>query len=134
LFSKITIDSKAQDDYYIHHLADGFGLLLESNWQDSCYFVTLIALDLHAKIVHKFETVEIRGREIKVVVNKDEPTEFVLGLSVEGEIFVHFCKVVKTKIVVGNAIRVSFIPQALYNGHLYALGMVEYETDVRRLL
>jgi hypothetical protein len=100
-------------------LADGFGLLIERGNGES--FVSLIGLDLYNVTCKKFQTVEYRCWDLKIILNKLDSAEFVLNLLTFDGSFARICNVIGNKIIVGDVFELLLSFQAYFDGRFYYL-------------
>jgi hypothetical protein len=110
-------------------LADDFGLLVE---REDYWFISLVFLDLHKTTFCKLHTIELPGSYLYVgiIVNKAEPTEFVLQYESENDQkFIRACKVDRTKLIIGDEIEVEADFRSYHNGCLYKVSWTEDEDE-----
>lgn len=99
-----------------------FGLLVERGEvmpENTAYFISLIAFDFYDVTCKKFETIEYHSSGLKILVNKFDPSKFILLLRINGEISARICNVVKKEIVVGDQIALPFEFDSYFDGSLY---------------
>jgi hypothetical protein len=102
----------------IHPLKDGFGLLNE--YGDGNYFISLMFLDLCRCSLKKLDTAE-SDIHSNVIVNKADPTTFLLNDLNNEEQSLRMCKIVEKKIVIGDITEIDFYPGCFYDRCVYGL-------------
>jgi hypothetical protein len=107
----------------IYPLKDGFGLLNEEG--DRNYSISLIFLDLYQHTLKKLHTVEYNTHDIEIIVNKADPTKFIL--SVGSYLDVYICKIVENRIIIGDRIEIDVCMNCFYGDNVYALD--SYDSD-----
>jgi hypothetical protein len=100
----------------VYPLKDGFGLLKECG-RDENSFISLIFLDRCRGSLQKIQTIEYPIGSIKIVINKADPTTFILS----NREFSQICKIVDKTIVIGEMFELSFNPNCFYGKCLYRL-------------
>jgi hypothetical protein len=105
----------------ISPLKDGFGLLGEEDEYEETYFITLIFLDIHNHTLQKFDTDEYIESDIEILVNKANPTTFILNDINNDEISTEICKLVDGEIIIEDVIEIGFSPDCFYDKYLYGL-------------
>jgi hypothetical protein len=123
LFSQFSIEKSDLSLWNIQYLSDCFGILIERGedaGNNTRYVVSLVFLDLYRLTCKKLQTFEYVGSDVSIFLNKFDPMEFVLHLSIGDEHFMRICKIVKTKIVVGDPIQLSY-PCAYFESSFYQL-------------
>jgi hypothetical protein len=121
----MTVEKHAQELQLIKPLDDDFGLLLERG--DGVSFISLFFLDLHAQTIQKLTTIERRCEFAQIIVNKADPTQFLLDFKIDGEWSIQVCKVVKTDIILGEIINHFFWQPNFYEKCIYGLDWIENE-------
>jgi hypothetical protein len=119
---------------YFYSLKGGFGLLKEEGETSS--FVSLVFLDLSLGSLHKFHTVEYPTIDIEIVVNKADPTTFILTHYINNEQSSRIFKIVEKKIIIEDVIEIDFSPDCFYDKYVYATEWIDdegEEIDVRIL-
>jgi hypothetical protein len=117
-FRKITVE-KAADRFAIGHLNNGFGLMKE--YGDSHSFISLIHLDLSRGSLEKLYTIEYPTTNVKIIVNKANPTTFLLTRNIDNERVSRICKIAENTIINGDIVEITFTPNCFYGKCLYRL-------------
>jgi hypothetical protein len=82
----------------------------------------------------KFHTIEYPTIHIKIVVNKADPTMFILDYSIDNNWILQVCKIGKKTILIGEKFELDFDPDWFYDKCVYTLNWYEDEDrDVRIL-
>jgi hypothetical protein len=105
----------------IYPLKDGFGLLDESGSGLENSFLSLIFLDLHRHTLQKLHTVEYRSDLSKIIVNKTDPTTFILTYGAFRESFWKICRIVDNAIIIGDVIETKPNPGCFYDKFAYSV-------------
>lgn len=138
IFSRqLTVPKTAENLIEIIPLSDNYGLLTEQikeaenaeEVEDGPCMITLVWLDFRGKAFQKLFTVELYCEELKIIVNKADPTEFfVRAYSYHSsETIVRVGKVNEKKLIIADKVLVdSDIKfEAYYNGCLYSPILIE---------
>lgn len=89
--------------------------------EDTAFFLSLIWLDLYDATCLKLQTIEYRCRYLSIIMNKLDPTEFVVKLRIGNDFFARICKLLGKKMVVGEAILVPLSFDSYFEGNFYEL-------------
>jgi hypothetical protein len=84
-------------------------------------FISLVFLDLSRCSLQKLHTVEYQSDNIEIVVNKADPTTFLLNDLNNEEQSLRMCKIVEKKIVIENVIKINFLLDCFYDRCVYGL-------------
>jgi hypothetical protein len=103
----------------IHPLTNGFGLLEEREHPN--YFISLIFLDISRQSFHKLHTVEYPTHNMQIIINKSNPTTFLLNDRNGDEKFSRICKITDNTIIIGERVNITFSPACLYDKYLYSV-------------
>jgi hypothetical protein len=128
---EVTVEKSAKRLISIHPLDDDFGLLKERQHKGDTCSISLVFLDLYGKKLEKLTTITYPSRYIFIIVNKIEPTEFLVCSDLDNT--VQICRVEKISIILGDMIDIDFRPQSLYDGQIYGSGWI-YDEEVMNLL
>jgi hypothetical protein len=118
-------------------LADDCAIIVEYEFvgdNEATFFISLVQLDWHEMTFRKLDTIERRWLPPKIIVNKADPTEFCLQVGIEADLIaVRFCKVDRTKLIIGDALEINFdfYFQSYHNGRLYILLWLENHDGLR---
>lgn len=98
----------------------------------------MICLDLCQLSLKKLNTVEYPSPFISILVNKADPTTFLLINYIGDSEFVQICKVFEKAMITGDVVNIGFYPDRFYDKCVYGLNWYyddEYrkEQDVRIL-
>jgi hypothetical protein len=89
--------------------------------EDEKSFISLISLDIHQHILKKFHTIGYPIRNTKIVVNKTDPTTFIL----DSEESTRICKIVDKTIIIDERVDIGFHPRLFYGNFVYALKLLD---------
>lgn len=111
----------------IYYLKDGFGLLEERG--DENYFTSLIFLDLHKCSLQKLYTIKYPSRPIQIIVDKTDPTTFLLrDINNDG---IQICKIVDNSIITGDVFEAKLFSRAFVDKCVY--GLKSYYTNYKEV-
>jgi hypothetical protein len=79
--------------------------------------------------LEKLDTIQRRFDVFSIIVNKDEPTQFVLKIDIEDGYIVELFTIVGTSIVAGDSIQISFEPDGYFDERLYGLKWIENDDE-----
>jgi hypothetical protein len=127
LFRKFSVEKSARTVTNIYPLKDGFGLLEERASKDS--FISLIFPNLCRGSLQKLQTVKYPSDWIKIIVNKADPTTFILNDLNNDEQSTRICKIVDKTIIIGDVVEIGFYPYCFYNKFVYGLNWYERDED-----
>jgi hypothetical protein len=117
-FRNVTIEKSARYFNTIYYLKDGFGLLKE---YDNNYFISLISLDIPRRSFQKLHTVEKPFNYFEIVVNKADPTTFLLNHDIRNRWSSRICKIVEKRIIIGEVVDFKFYSDYFYDKIVYFL-------------
>jgi hypothetical protein len=103
----------------IHPLTNGFGLLSESD--DFNSFISLIFLNLPQRSLQKLQTIEYPCNSIRIVVDKADPTAFLLKYHTRDQWSLKICKIVDNTIIIGDVFQVGLYLDYFYDKCVYSL-------------
>jgi hypothetical protein len=84
---------------------------------DENSFISLVFLDLNQRSFQKLQTVKYPSYWIKILVNKADPTTFLLNDKESWKI----CKIADKKIIFGEKIEIGFDLEWFYDKCVYSL-------------
>jgi hypothetical protein len=125
------IEKSAEKLLDFYPVKDGFGLLKEKGEINS--FISLIFLDLHRHCLKKLHTIEYQGDNIQIVVNKADPTTFILTHRIADERSSRMCKIVDSAIIFKEVVEIDFSPECFYGKYVYGNKKGGYYLGVRIL-
>jgi hypothetical protein len=86
------------------------------------YFISLIFLDFCERNLQKLHTVECPMDYIYIMINKADPTTFLLYDYIASHQTTLICKIVDKTIIIGDILDIDFYPHCFYGKYIYLLG------------
>jgi hypothetical protein len=127
----VSVENSAEELIDIYSLKNGFGLLKEIGKTNA--FISLILLDLSRRSLQKLHTIEYNTDDIEIVVNKADPTAFILNHYINDERFSQNCNVVEKTIIIGDLIEIEFYPECFCDKFVYGLNCYKSDEDSKRV-
>jgi hypothetical protein len=93
------------------------------------FFISLVFLDFSRCYLQKLHTVERHSRFLpRIVVNKADPTTFMLNEMINGQLSPQICKIIDKTIVIEDVVESELIPDIFYDKYAYTLELY-YRND-----
>jgi hypothetical protein len=85
------------------------------------YFISLILPNFCRRNFKKIQTIKYLSRSFQFIVNRADPTTFLLTYYINNERYIQLCKLVEKEIIIEDSIKIDFYPNYFDDKHIYTL-------------